>query len=689
MADNRLTVVEPGSVPANRVTIIDLNTHIDRSSDPATNLAERRASISQPGMMVWRSDGSAAYLTAIGSRKLFRVDGTTLDGAGIFGPSRAAPDAVEVGEGPTGVALHEGKNRLYVLNRFSNSVVLVNAATLTRLEEVVLHDPSPPTIRLGRRFLYDGIDGSGHGDAACSSCHISGDNDRLAWDLGDPTGSMVPYSTPLDNVRFAFFGIPCPPELCASHQGFDPQKGPMTTQTLRAMLEPLHWRGDRSTMRAFNAAFVGLMGTEDIGPINGRPAGLTAAQMNLFRDFALGIRMAPNPFRNVNDTLPNTSTQVRGMPFAGNPFNGAAAFDALGSDGGQSCASCHQHPFGSTGGRLGGVEPLEPTSLDATALFNGNADGSPHSDLELPHLRNMHEKFGPRFGPPGGPFPESKTGFGYVHDGSIPDLGTFLSASVFNLTPKQARDITSFMFHFPTGTRPAVGRNLTVPAGTPPTGPPVDEILLDRLIVGVAPDPPLGDLALGSRHCELVAAVQGDGRLRTYFLEGGAWTTDVDGEPQVTTRALRQNAGSPVSFLCTPLGSGVRLGADLDEDTHFNASDCAPADPSAWQAPGPVGGVLLDPGPVTHLAWNAQPTLDGVPVAYEIAGGTLSTVPGNGLGAAGCLAGGLADPAWDDPRTDPPPGEGYFYQIQARKPCGAGGFGPGRESLEPLVCSTP
>ena len=29
----------------------------------------------------------------------------------------------------------------------------------------------------------------------------------------------------------------------------------MTTQTLRGMLEPLHWRGDRPTMNQFNPAF--------------------------------------------------------------------------------------------------------------------------------------------------------------------------------------------------------------------------------------------------------------------------------------------------------------------------------------------------------------------------------------------------------------------------------------------------
>src|SRR5207247_744578 len=254
--------------------------------------------------------------------------------------------------------------------------------------------------------------------------------DELGSDLGIPPGVFVPYGTAGDNVRFIVpqnnqpVTVPAQPPFSA-HTGFDPQKGPMTTQTLRGMLEPLHWRGDRATLDAFNKAFVGLLGAHDIGPINGEPAGLTAAQMELFRQFALGITLPPNPYRT--------------------------------------------------------------------------ADGVPHSDLKVPHTRNLYEKFGPRFGPPGTSAPpDSKTGFGFIHDGSIPDLGTFLSAQVFTLTAPQVRDITVFLMHFPTGIKPSVGENLTVPAGPPPTGTPQHEQLVTTLVS-------LGNLADPRRHCDLVA----------------------------------------------------------------------------------------------------------------------------------------------------------------------------------------
>ena len=47
--DNRLSAV---GVNDGTTLVLDLNAHIDRQSDPATNLTERLASLSQPGMMV-------------------------------------------------------------------------------------------------------------------------------------------------------------------------------------------------------------------------------------------------------------------------------------------------------------------------------------------------------------------------------------------------------------------------------------------------------------------------------------------------------------------------------------------------------------------------------------------------------------------------------------------------------------
>jgi len=685
IVDNRLAIVNPAS--GNGVTLVDLNTHISRNSDPATNLAERQASVSQPGMMTWKSDGSVAYLTAIGSRKLFAIDGTCLAGSCIFGPNRQTPAAVDVGEGPTGVALLEPRNRLYVLNRFSNSIAVVDAPTMAKVSELPLHDPTTATVKTGRKFLYDAVLSSGHGDAACSSCHISGDKDGLSWDLGDPTGTLAPYAAANDNVRFVIpiSGQPanCDPTVCASHEGFDPQKGPMATQTLRGMLEPLHWRGDRPTMNDFNPAFVNLLGAHDVGPVGGKPAGLSAADMESFRQMALALPFPANPNRNVDDTMPNVGVQVPGLQAPGNPTRGQQLFGTLPSDGGQPCTSCHTLAFGAAGGKLLGVTPTEPTSPETAALFNGNADQSPHSDMKIAHLRNMWDKQGFVFGPAGGPFPDVKAGFGLVHDGAIPNLFTFLSFNVFNLNATDLRDIASFVQHFPTGTRPAVGGNVTVPQGTPPTGPPADETLLATLVT-------LGDLANANRHCELTATALSGGRIRAYRLSGGAWATDVAGEPSVSMTSLRQGAQGPITFLCATVGSGVRLGGDRDEDAVLNGNDCAPADGGSWAPPAELGALRVNGSSATQVVWTDQAAATGPGLRYDVAGGLLSALRGAGLPAAtSCLAGGLQPAAFNDARAVPPAGDGYYYLARGNNVCAVGTFGAGRSSLDALVCGGP
>jgi YVTN family beta-propeller protein len=683
VVDNRLTVVGTGPVT---VTPLDLNTHIDRGSDPAANLAEREASLSQPGMLVWKSDGSAGYLTALGSRKVFRVDGACASGPCIFGADRSAPDAVVVGDGPSGVALLEGAARLYVLNRFSNRVAIVDTASLTKVGEVALPDPSPPVVKSGRRFLYDAVLTSGHGDASCSSCHLSGDLDGLAWDLGNPEGEFAPYALAGDNVRFVEGGLfaptPCDPTDpdCATKTGFDPQKGPMTTQTLRGMLEPLHWRGDRATMNDFNQAFPGLMGTRDIGPIGGKPAGLTVEEMEQFRQFALAIQFPPNPLRRVDDTVPNVNVVFADRGFQGNPAAGENIYLNRINDGVFTCRGCHVLPFGAGGGKLGGVDPEDVTTVDAAPLFHGGNDKINHFDVKIPHLRNMYQKQGPTFGPPGGPAPDSKSGFGYAHDGSVPDLNTFFSLDVFlftaNNSAKQVRDISAFMLHFPTGTRPAVGRMITVPAGPPPTGTAAQESLLTTLVA-------VGDAADAGRHCELTAFALDGGRLRHSHLRGGAWTLDRASDAPRTLAALRQEADGPITFLCVTLDGGSRLGGDADLDAFLDGDDCLPGDPAIWAAPGPDQTVGFE-SPVRLLLGFDPDT--GASTLFDLASGLLSVLRlDGGVEGAACLAGDVAGTTYDDLRV-PPSGDGFYYLIRGANACGVGGYGTGREVLDSLSC---
>jgi YVTN family beta-propeller protein len=169
------------------VTHVDLNPHVDYGVTPGP-AEEIERSLSQPGDGVFSRDGSSFYLSAFGSGSVAVLDGDTGE----------VETRIRVGGGPSGVALHEAKRRLYVMNRFDNTLSIVDVVA----EEVVAvtgvagpahFDPTPGAIRRGRPLLYRARSSSGHGDIACATCHVFADLDGLAWDLGDPQGEFVAY----------------------------------------------------------------------------------------------------------------------------------------------------------------------------------------------------------------------------------------------------------------------------------------------------------------------------------------------------------------------------------------------------------------------------------------------------------------------------------------------------------------
>jgi hypothetical protein len=213
------------------------------------------------------------------------------------------------GGGPTGLVLDEHGDRLYVLTRFDNSISILDPRGRREIGHVAMFNPEPPSITAGRHFLYDAL--STHGTDACASCHIFGDFDSLAWDLGDPDGIVAPMPGP-------FTIDPAVIAQLTNNQPliFGALKGPMTTQSLRGMANhgPMHWRGDRTggtdatrlqvlasaqpntgtfdenaAFNKFNVAFPGLVGTA---------AQLTDAEMQAFSDFILQVTYPPNPIRS-------------------------------------------------------------------------------------------------------------------------------------------------------------------------------------------------------------------------------------------------------------------------------------------------------------------------------------------------------------------------------------------------------
>ena len=70
---------------------------------------------------------------------------------------RRVAKVIEMGGGTRGLALHPTQPVLYVHNRLSDTLSVIDTASATELTEmpIATWDPMPELIREGRKFLYD------------------------------------------------------------------------------------------------------------------------------------------------------------------------------------------------------------------------------------------------------------------------------------------------------------------------------------------------------------------------------------------------------------------------------------------------------------------------------------------------------------------------------------------------------
>ena len=186
---------------------IDLNPHLDYISR-SIPLADRQESVADTRGITWLSDGSAAFISSMGTDSVIAIS-----------PTGARLARADVGQGPTGVVLDEPRQQLYVLNKFESSISVMVLSPLAEVSRVYFYDPTPSSITSGRQFLYNARNFSGLGQASCASCHVDARWDELAWDLGEPASPMTAFS---GNCNFGNGGC----------EDWHPVKGPLTTQTL-------------------------------------------------------------------------------------------------------------------------------------------------------------------------------------------------------------------------------------------------------------------------------------------------------------------------------------------------------------------------------------------------------------------------------------------------------------------------
>ncbi|MCA8977227.1 MAG: hypothetical protein KDC98_21070 [Planctomycetes bacterium] len=407
IVDHRVTRIGRGD--AGLVTVFDLN-----GSGQARELA-----LAQPTAVCFAPDGRSIYVAAFSSDRIAVLD---RDGR-VRSRIEVAPEAERRDprrmRGPRALVHHPSASLLYVLNRLSQTLAVVDPGLPRVCAELSLgRDPTPRQIAVGRGFLHSAWL-SGTGLAACTSCHLDGDWDGLAWDLGDPGGAMaVVPNRDLYPIRM------------------HPMKGPMKTQTLRGLtanVKPFHHRGDRPTLFDFNGSFASLLGGSELGE----------EDLTTFVHYLRQLRFPPNPNRTLDDRFPDRPA-IAGEGVAAGP--GGEELFVKPFQGNAACLTCH---FGE--GRSNGL------------IMSGHLLQYQAQAMKVAQLRDIYKRTarvpqdGMRLG-----------GFGIFHDGSIDRVTDFLQRPFFREFARDAdarAELERFVLAIDTGTPPVVGWAMTVAAG--------------------------------------------------------------------------------------------------------------------------------------------------------------------------------------------------------------------------------
>jgi YVTN family beta-propeller protein len=534
-----------------RITVLDgtnvlprhLNKHLNYNVVP-TPASDKAKSFATPTAMAVTANGQTLYVAAFGSSQV-GVFTTTQIEADTFVPTASNHIAVS-GGGPSGLVLDEAHGRLYVFTRFDDSISVINTSTAAEIAHLPVFNPEPASVKNGRPVLYDAVLTSSNGETSCSACHIFGDFDSLAWDLGNPDDVVLNNPNPI--------------RLSGGDPSFHPLKGPMTTQSLRGMANdgPMHWRGDRTggndvggdplaedqAFKKFIIAFDGLLG---------RGAPISDPDMQRFTDFILQVMYPPNPIRPLDN-------QLVGAALAGQTqFNGPVTDTVF------DCNGCHV--LDPANGHFG---------TDGFTTFEAETQM-----FKIPHLRNLYQKVG-MFGMPavsgmragnnGSQGPQVR-GFGFLHDGSVDTTFRFHRANVFSNTVADAQNLEQFMLQFDSNLAPIVGQQVTLTSTNSAVAGPRIDLLIARA---------------AANECDVVVKGTISGLQRgAVRLASGQFRTDRASEPLLSDTQVRAlaTAGQELTYTCVPPGNGTRIGVDRDEDGFLDRTEIDagsdPADPSS------------------------------------------------------------------------------------------------------------
>jgi len=510
---NQIALAPGGqALPVPPFAVFDLD-----DSDPATAGVQfdPTRTVGQPYALDFDTAGNA-YVTG-----LLTDNVTQLTAAGAF------MREWNVGSIPRGLVVNAAGDRMWVHCWGTNTVEEydLSPGTPSLLQTLDLgYDPTPEFRASGRQIFYNGAF-SMHNNASCNTCHIEAGSDMLVWDL-----SNLPFD----------------------------DKGPLTTQTMVGIadLAPMHWRGERNDLIAFNGAFDGLLGGT---PLDETPGGA----FDRFQAFLFGLQQPANPNENPRRLVDattgfmtpggthETGDAVRGQDL----FFEAPSITAVGA-----CVTCHQLPTGTNNDIV-----LDDPTLDdprrnhrVVASFNG-IWRKEQPTLETVVFADATMEDVPTLG------------VGLVGSGVIDSLFEFVSIPLFDgINAQERKDITAFVMQIDSGLAPAVhsawllGATDTLLAASRITGFLMSQAQLRNVDVAV-----IGTVDVG----------MGTQPLRWFWdRETGLFESESSAIPAMPFdfffAQANQGLGSNV-FLGLPVGMAERFAVDFDADELRNLDEVA------------------------------------------------------------------------------------------------------------------
>ena len=414
VVENRLTLVDLDQPPGSRVQ------HLVLDGDPV------RGGLGTPTDVVFPPhDPSHCYVVCRGSDKVVEVRiNSGVMALGDWWTIGSSDPSVDHLVGARTAAVSNDARWLSVYCEVELGFASIDLAQVGggRLVPTtpLSYNPIPSNVRRGNAFASD-VGRSASETSSCTSCHVDGHQDMLAWDLSK---WLDPEGTPADALQF--------------EQDF---KGPMLTQTLRGLPEvgPYHWRGEQHELGQFNGTFPDLL--------EGPPLDVDSELPDLVA-YLSSLRFPPNPRQNLDRSYAGTPAR-NGKGDAG---LGLTAFKTAGT---LICANCHNLPTG-TNNEIQRLEILGPPSFTT----------------QVAHLRGVADKLAPEFDTglaSGNLGLRTEIGNGLTHAAGEPSLLKFVQAFP-NLSDDDVSNLVAFLEAFDTGLAPATAYMATFTDATPNLG---------------------------------------------------------------------------------------------------------------------------------------------------------------------------------------------------------------------------